>query len=204
MFYCKGIDIEAWKYSSKNKTTYLCQDLLSGKINLQDAVNKSPNLLMNYNRLRINLEAFNLDKKQDNNTVKKKENLWIYGPPGCGKTFYATHLYTNYFLKSQNIWWDGYKGEDVVIIDDFDNRSLSHYLKIWADNYVTQGEIKNGTIYLNFTKLIITSNYMPMGLWPNDKSLQFALYRRFKFISVHGQYPNFSPIDIPNPIQNNF
>lgn len=157
-------------------------------------------MLFNYNRLKINLESYRLDNTQNSNTLKTNENLWIYGPPGCGKTFYATHLHNNYYMKPQNKWWDGYNGEEVVIVDDLDDKSMSHYIKIWADNYNHKGEIKNGVISLNFKKLIITSNYMPKGLWPNDLAIQYALYRRFKFISVHGTFPNFTPMDIPNPI----
>jgi len=36
---------------------------------------------------------------------------------------------------------------------------LSHLLKLWADAYDCDGEIKGGTIPLTFTKLFITSNY---------------------------------------------
>ena len=158
-------------------------------------------MLMNYNRIKSNLHSYNLDKTQNSNPYKTKENLWIYGPPGSGKTYYATHLHENYYMKPQNKWWDGYKGEEVVIVDDFDQACMSHYLKIWADNYVSLGEIKNNTVPLTFKKLIVTSNYMPMALWPHDEAVQFAICRRFNFISIHGQFPNFRAIKIPNPIE---
>lgn len=51
-------------------------------------------------------------------------------------------------MKSITKWWDGYKGERVVLIDDFEIDSikyLNHYLKIWGDPYgKIHGEIKGG------------------------------------------------------------
>ena len=202
--FAKGIDIENYKYSCKNKTRYICEDLIKGNIQLHNLVEKEPNLLMNYNRIKLNLESFNLDKHENKNILKTTENLWIYGPPGSGKTYFVTHSYNNFYMKQQNKWWDGYKGQNVVILDDLDEPSMSHYLKIWADNYNSIGEIKNGTINLNFEIFIITSNYMPKVLWPNDKSLQYAICRRFNFFSIIGHYPNYKKVPLPNPIQNNF
>ena len=108
------------------------------------------------------------------------------------------------YHKLCNKWWDGYRGEKVIILDDFDQPSLSHYIKIWADNYNSIGEIKNGSINLNYNIFIITSNYMPKFLWPNDIKLRYAIYRRFKFISVSGSFPNFNKIDIPNPMDSDY
>ena len=182
----------------------MCEDLISGRVQLPELVEKNPALLMNYQRMKINLAAYNLDKAQNSNPFKTSENLWIYGNPGSGKTYYATHLYKNYFLKNQTQWWDGYRGEEVIILDDYDKPIMGHYVKIWADNYNSVGEIKNGSIALNFKVFIVTSNYMPRTLWPNDLPMQYAICRRFRFISVTGNYPDFKPIKLPNPIESEF
>jgi len=86
--------------------------------------------------------------------------MWIVGDPGVGKSRYVNAL--NPYKKSLNKWWDGYLGEPVVLLDDFELdslRYLDHYLKIWADRYSIRGEIKGGTIPLNYTHLYVTSNY---------------------------------------------
>lgn len=52
------------------------------------------------------------------------------------------------FLKSQNKWWDGYDGQAVALLDDYDGdwKAFGHLLKIWADQYVFPGEVKHGTL----------------------------------------------------------
>lgn len=202
--FTRGINIEEWKYSSTNKIKYICQDLISGNVELPEMVDKNPNLLMNYTKLKTNLASYKLDKAPHTNPFRTQENLWIYSPPGTGKTYYATHLYPSFYLKPQSKWWDGYTGQPVVILDDYDDPRLSHYIKIWADNYNTVGEIKNGSINLNYNVFIITSNYMPLYLWPNDRELRYAIYRRFNFASISGTFPNYKRIPIDNPINTDF
>lgn len=77
---------------------------------------------------------------------------------------------------------------------------IGHYLKLWADNYIEMGEVKGGNVALNYERVIVTSNYMPSKLWPDDRDLRFAIYRRFKFGAVTGEYPNFNFQSMENPM----
>lgn len=106
--------------------------------------------------------------------------VWIYGPPGTGKSHAAREYDEGAYIKAQNKWWDGYQGEKTVILDDLDTSTLGHYLKIWADKYSCTGETKGGTIQLRFTKFIVTSNYSPEELWPDDAVMAAAIRRRFR------------------------
>ena len=93
---------------------------------------------------------------------------WLWGVAGSGKSAYARELsecYGKVYIKPQNKWWDGYRGEPSVILDDLDTPVLGHYLKIWADRWEQTGEIKGGTIPLNFDRIIVTSNYAPADLF---------------------------------------
>lgn len=60
-------------------------------------------------------------------------------------------------------------------------KCLSHYIKLWADKYETYGETKGGSVPLRHKQLVITSNYRPEDIWPEDKTLLEAIKRRFVF-----------------------
>lgn len=105
--------------------------------------------------------------------------IWVWGPPGSGKSYSVRSLSDSVYLKDQNKWWDGYDGELNVILDDLDTPALGHLLKIWSDRYACKGETKGGTVFLRHIRFIVTSNYPPEYFWPDDVAMVEAINRRF-------------------------
>jgi len=70
--------------------------------------------------------------------------VWYYGKSGTGKSHAARVDYPEAYLKLPNKWWDGYTGQEHVLIDDFDknHHMLAYHLKIWADKYAFPVETK--------------------------------------------------------------
>lgn len=143
--------------------------------------------IFNYQQLKKAKNAYSLDSVKPP-AIIKRECFWIYGDPGCGKTYYVRTLYDTIFVKPQNKWWDGYCGEDVVLLDDFDCKMLGHYIKIWADCYSFNVELKGDTIIPSYTKFYITSNYLPETIFSDDPTLAAAVRRRFKFAKINLDY----------------
>lgn len=149
---------------------------------MQEIAEEHPALVVRYGR-GIQQLKLHLEPSYAHDDVR---GVWIYGPPGVGKSHAAREYDPNAYVKSQNKWWDGYQGEETVILDDLDTNVLGHYLKIWADKYACTGETKGGTCNLRHKKFIVTSNYSPEELWTEDPIMCEAIRRRF--IMNHKQH----------------
>lgn len=106
---------------------------------------------------------------------------WYWGEPGTGKSRTAREENPDAYIKAQNKWFDGYVGQDVIILDDLDSETLGHYIKIWTDRYNFTGETKNGHVQLQHKKFIITSNYSPEDLF-KDAVMAQAIRRRCRVL----------------------
>lgn len=55
------------------------------------------------------------------------------------------------FTLTGKAWFDGYKGEKVIHIEDLDKytaHEIAHNIKLWADRYPTTAEVKGGKCWL--------------------------------------------------------
>lgn len=112
------------------------------------------------------------------------EHEWVHGPTGTGKSLTARQEHPVHYVKDpQSRWWDGYRHEDVVIIDDFDKYQVAQGgdLKRWLDHYPFQAPIKGSYMMIRPKKIIITSNYAPDEIWTEPETLD-PILRRVKVI----------------------
>jgi len=122
----------------------------------------------------------------------KTEVRIIYGDSGTGKSRWCRDTYPNaYWLSkssSGNVWWNGYNGQDVVIIDDFYGWIPFDYMLHLMDRYPMTGETKGGVVNVRPKTLIITSNRPPCKWYPkayeNDLQLEIAFSRRVDIIEM--------------------
>lgn len=121
--------------------------------------------------------------------------LWIVGPSGCGKSTLARAMFPIHYPKPINKWWDGYRSEDAVIIDDVDPSHASwiaYFLKIWGDRYPFIAEIKGRSRRIRPRAIVVTSQFAISEVFTDVQSRD-AIGRRFqRFTFTSLALPSFS------------
>jgi len=116
-------------------------------------------------------------------------NVYI-GQTGSGKTYRAfkeaAAAGAFYIKNARTKWWDGYKGEANVVIDEFAPKTISiTYLLTWLQEYPASVEIKGSTRCLKGRKFWITSNLHPNDWFPEDNPEHVkALMRRITKLDI--------------------
>lgn len=146
-----------------------------------------------YLRFYPTLKRIKTDNEQPCMRGKVEVRLFL-GPTGTGKTHRAWDEFgvqDTYSKIATTKWWDGYKGQTQVIIDEFRGIVSVGTLLRWLDpaGYPLSLEIKGGQVNAKFTKVILTSNLHPEQWYPElDKASKDALLRRLKIIEINEVY----------------
>lgn len=116
-----------------------------------------------------------------------------WGVPGSGKSTMVSTKYPDAYHYSYNKgnWWPGYKGQDVVIIEEMQGFYFQYsFLCLLLDTHPLQVEIKGGFVPMCATKFIFTSNTDPKDWYSAKKVNTSALDRRISEIYYYPfKYP---------------
>lgn len=146
--------------------------------------------LIHYNSIR----RIHQDNLQPIGIIKRVQVFW--GPTGVGKSRRAWDEASlqAYPKDPRTKFWDGYSGQENVVIDEFRGGiDISHLLR-WLDRYPTIVEIKGSSTVLRARNIWITSNLEPARWYPDlDNDTLAALMRRLEVL--HLAEPQYEDIE---------
>jgi len=133
-----------------------------------------------YIRFRGALHAISRELPVSVDPLTELCNEWYWGETGWGKSRSIRVNYPGFFDKMANKWWDDYRGEEVVVIEELqpEHVRMVSNLKKWVDYNPFRAEVKYGTLTIRPKKFIVTSNYRIRELFPRPGDYG-PLERRF-------------------------
>ena len=122
---------------------------------------------------------------------KDTKVLWVVGRTGTGKSAGARFQFPDIFNvmlpePHQRLWFDGYQGQNEILLDDFAGEIGYRLLLRITDIYPMQLEIKGGFLERAWHVVIITSNKTPAECYPAEAKEDNVepLLRRVKIIQL--------------------
>jgi hypothetical protein len=110
-------------------------------------------------------------------SIKYVEYHW--GPPGIGKSTTITLAHPDAFIKDCNTkWWDNYKGQAKVILDDFPGQMTAVTAKHWLGEVNCPLEVKGGSTEMRYTQIFITANVPPEDCFEQAKDVNRDAFKR--------------------------
>lgn len=176
------------RQGQRNDLTALYDMIKEGKSNYE-ILEDNPNYMMQLEKVERCREI--LRYEQFKNIVREMHVEYWFGDPGSGKTSGVYKLYGGYDkvyrVTDNRNPWDGYKGQDVILFDDF--RACDFDINIllkWLDIYPLELPCRYNNKQACFTHIYFTSNISFDQLYKTvqseDASTWNAFCRRFNLI----------------------
>lgn len=123
-----------------------------------------PSMFLRYGRMLQSVRTLKQAKRS-----WKTEVVVLYGPPGCGKSRWVAEQAPNAYYKPANeSWWDGYNGQEDVVLDDYKSWLPWSTLLQLLDRYPMQVPVKGGHANFIAKRIFITTNFLPSDWYSKD------------------------------------
>lgn len=158
--YCKKEDdfVEFGELSQQGQRTdwKMALEMLQSGMSVTDVITVQPQLMPCIKALERMRQITKCDP------IERDVNVIVaYGDAGAGKSRFFWEMDDNLFSKPNGDWWDGYMGEDSVLLDDFYGGIMyAEFLKV-LDRYKLRVPVKGGFVGARWKNVFITSNEAP-------------------------------------------
>lgn len=157
---------------------------------VHDVIQQAPGMFVKYSAGLMKLESM-----MNRRRTWKTEMHILWGVTGSGKSWTAREEagVDAYYLpvpkKGQPVWWDGYSGQEHVVIEDFYGEIDLQVLLKLADEYMMKVPVKGSMVDFVAKKIWITSNsewplwyaaeFMKVAEWKNAFKRRITSCREF-------------------------
>jgi len=134
------------------------KDKIMEGASVDDLTVENPMLFHQYGRTLDRLESIALRKRFRTEMTK---GLWITGPSGSGKSHQAFEGFspeTHYVKNLNEEWWDGYKGQQTVILNEFRGQITFSELLDLVDKWPKQVKWRGRESVPFLAKLVIVTS----------------------------------------------
>lgn len=155
---------------ARNDLRSIYEDIVNDS-SLEDITERYAGQMIRYGRGIKDLYYNHLNSTIPN--FKEVQCTILYGDAGTGKTKYIYDKFDPaevYRLRRSNngtLWFDGYTGQKVLLIDEFYGWITWSDLLEFTDGYKLKLDVKGGFTFKNWDYVFITSNKAPEN-WYND------------------------------------
>lgn len=135
-------------------------------LNTGDICSVNPVAAIRYTGNLLKLAAYGPCPRRDDLKV-----ITIIGPSGIGKSHAAWECYPGLYMPfygNAGLWWDGYNGQEVILIEEFRGQVPLQKMLQTLDKYPLRLEVKGGAVPARFRLVIITSNTEPQDWYPDN------------------------------------
>lgn len=174
---------------ARNDILQIADEFKAGK-RIREIANEYPAVYVRYHKGLEKLYSMMQTKRTEVPLV-----TLLYGKTGVGKTRAVMGMPDVFKKDGTDQWFDGYAGEDILLIDDFAGKksriTLSFMLNL-LDRYEVRLPIKGSFVDLSAKSIFVTTNIHPR-LWYDysDREEHYnALKRRFSHVIY---YPRAGP-----------
>jgi len=204
--YDKGLTKEFYKFGEpsnqntgqgKRNDILRCKDMIKNGCKMLDVANFD---FGSYCKYHVGFGKYqNMIEEESRQNRRDVKSYLLSGPTGSRKTtwvmdkFGDNNVYICDFSKGE--WWNSYKGEDVILFDDYNNDLRINRMLRLMDRFKCRLATKGGFVWANWTKVYITTNLKIGEIHPKAKlEHRRAFFRRVRLLNL----PNISPIIYSN------
>lgn len=200
---CKGSILSNVKYTSKegswsehgqlpaqgarNDLKDLAATIAQGAVTVDELCIENPEAVHMYGRTLDRVEDIS---RRKNYRTTMTTGIWYHGPTGVGKSHQAFEGFTpetHYVYPDDNGWWDGYCGQETVVLNDFRGEIPYNQMLKMIDKWPYSVR-RRGREPMPFTssRVIITSSLSPDEVfWRRDEKDSLAqLMRRIQVVNL--------------------